>query len=171
MRREKQSPDMAGSQIDIKIDDVRWKRLPEVKAFIRNMLEMSQGEATTPDNFELSIVLTSDAAVQELNRDYRGKDHPTNVLSFPGYEDASLLPGQPLALGDIILAYETLDNEAKAQGKTFRQHLAHLLIHGFLHLLGYTHETDSDAQLMESMETNIMKRAGFPDPYQQENGR
>ncbi len=169
MQREKQTRNMAGSLIDIRIDDDRWNRLLQVEALIRDVLKMAQDEAKAPANFELSIVLTSDAAMQKLNREFRGRDSPTNVLSFPGYDGAPLLPGQPAHLGDIVLAFETLVREAGAQGKSPEQHLAHLLIHGFLHLLGYTHANDSDARRMEAAERKIMHGAGFPDPYMQEH--
>ena len=169
MRRERQNADMPGSQIDICIRDENWRQIPGPERFIRKIITAAQGLCETPEAFEMSIVLDSDLAVQALNRDFRGKDAPTNVLSFPGYDGAALLPGQPAPLGDIILAHETLTREAGAQGKSLEQHLAHLLIHGFLHLLGYTHENDSEARIMEAKERAIMQQLGFPDPYIEEH--
>ena len=113
---------------------------------------------------EISLVLADDDFVHILNRDYRGKDKPTNVLSF---ENADKPPqGQPWLAGDIIIAYQTVLKEAKDQDKTFCAHLAHLLIHGTLHLQGYDHLNARQAKKMESLETKIMKNLGYQDPYQ-----
>lgn len=125
--------------------------------------------ATWPDDegpAELSIVLADDALVQQLNRDYRGKDKPTNVLSFalteaeePEAEDA------PTLLGDVILAWETVAREAAEQDKPVSDHLSHLVVHGVLHLLGYDHEVDEDAEEMEGLEIEVLKTLGIADPY------
>ena len=113
---------------------------------------------------ELSLVFTDNAKVQGLNAKWRGKDKPTNVLSFPSI---ALKPGDtpPPVLGDIILAFETVSEEAIAENKTFENHISHLLLHGFLHLLGYDHESDDDADLMEGIETRILAALAIPDPY------
>ena len=112
---------------------------------------------------EVSVVLADDDFVHILNRDYRGKDCPTNVLSF---ENTVKPPkGQPWMAGDIIVAYQTVVREARAQGKSFAAHLAHLLIHGTLHLQGYDHLTDRQAKSMESLEIKIMERLGYDNPY------
>lgn len=105
---------------------------------------------------EVTIVLATDAFVRKLNRDFRGKDKPTNVLSFPGVGDY---------LGDIILARQTIEREAKTQGKTPRDHTIHLIIHGLLHLLGYDHERPKQAQNMEALEIKILKKLGINNPY------
>ena len=159
---------MAKSQIDVQIDKIGWARLCAPERFVQRIITAAQEATEPPADFELSIVLATDAAVQRLNREYRGKDSPTNVLSFPGYEGAPLMPGQRPHLGDIFLAAGTVQREAKAQGKTLEQHLAHLLVHGFLHLLGYTHDDDSNARHMEEQEKTIMQKLGFSDPYMQE---
>jgi len=109
-------------------------------------------------------VLTDDSTIRTLNRDWRGKNAPTNVLSFPAAAPGKGRPGSPY-IGDIVIAYETVAREAKAQDKPFRHHLAHLAIHGFLHLHGYDHENDRDAQKMERLERKILKRLAVPDPY------
>jgi probable rRNA maturation factor len=106
---------------------------------------------------ELSILFTDDAHIQELNRDYRGVDKPTNVLSFPQASG-------PL-LGDIVLAYETVLNEAALAGKPFRAHMGHLIVHGFLHLLGLDHVAESEAEEMEALERAALARMGIADPY------
>jgi probable rRNA maturation factor len=120
--------------------------------------------------FELGLTLDTDAGMRHLNRDYRGKDKPTNVLSFAAL-DAGLPPkgvpaDYPWALGDVILALQTVRAEAKAQGKTLSQHTCHLVVHGVLHLLGYDHENERDARAMEKLEREILAEFGWPDPYQ-----
>ncbi len=112
---------------------------------------------------ELSVLLSDDDAVRALNRDWRGKDTPTNVLSFPA--DTPDLPGMPRLLGDIVLARETVVREAVAQNKTVEAHLMHLAVHGFLHLLGYDHETPSEAEEMEAREIEILATLDVANPY------
>ena len=125
---------------------------------------------------EMSLVLADDALVQTLNRDYRDKDKPTNVLSFALLDDLDDTDestddvlardeGMPILIGDVILAFETVQREAREQGKSFGNHLTHLVIHGVLHLLGYDHQSDPDADRMERLETSILARMGIADPY------
>jgi probable rRNA maturation factor len=111
---------------------------------------------------ELSIVLTDDAEQRVLNRDWRGIDKSTNVLSFPQIEPFGPVSGM---LGDIILARETLEHEAGEMGISFADHFTHLVVHGFLHLLGYDHMDDDEALAMESLETQILASLGVADPY------
>ncbi len=111
----------------------------------------------------LSVVLASDAAVRAENAAWRGKDAPTNVLSFPACGPA--VPGEPPHLGDLMLAGETVAAEARAEGKPLDHHVLHLLVHGLLHLLGHDHERDAEAERMEALETVILARLGVPDPY------
>jgi probable rRNA maturation factor len=111
---------------------------------------------------ELSVLLTDDAGQRELNRQWRGIDKSTNVLSFPQIEPFGPVSG---LLGDISLARETLEREAQDMGITFGDHLAHLVVHGVLHLLGYDHVEDADALVMEPLETQILARLGIADPY------
>jgi probable rRNA maturation factor len=117
-----------------------------------------------PD-LELSLVLTGDAEQRRLNRRYRGRDEPTNVLSFPSGEAAGPARGAPLLLGDVVLACETLAREAAEQRTPFADHLRHLVVHGVLHLLGYDHVEEGEARRMEALETAILRRLGIPDPY------
>jgi probable rRNA maturation factor len=121
---------------------------------------------------EMSLVLADDALVQTLNRDYRDKDKPTNVLSFALLDDLEDTDdvlardeGMPILIGDVILAFETVQREAREQGKSIEDHLTHLVIHGVLHLLGYDHQSDPDADRMERLETSILARMGIADPY------
>jgi probable rRNA maturation factor len=111
---------------------------------------------------ELSILLTDDAEQRELNRQWRGKDSSTNVLSFPQIEPFGPVTG---LIGDIILARETVEREASEQGITFEAHFTHLVVHGFLHILGYDHLDDAEATRMESLETQILASMGIDDPY------
>ena len=108
-------------------------------------------------------MLTDDAQIQELNRNWRGKDKPTNVLSFPAPEQ----PGAtgPRHLGDIALAYETLVRESEEESKELAHHFAHLIVHGVLHLLGYDHEVEAEAEIMEGLEVKALATLGIADPY------
>ncbi|MDB2682635.1 rRNA maturation RNase YbeY [Alphaproteobacteria bacterium] len=122
---------------------------------------------TEREAFELTVTLSDDAAVRILNRDHRGKDKPTNVLSFPAYDPNEPHPeGLPVHLGDIVLAYETIEREAEEQSKRFEDHVIHLLVHGLLHLFGHDHEEDGEAEAMESLEIEILERLGIKNPYQ-----
>ena len=120
------------------------------------LLETKSGK--TKNNFEIAVVLADDEFVKSLNSQYRGKNKPTNVLSFPAEGDEG-------ELGDIILALQTIEKEAKEQGKSFRSHATHLLVHGFLHLLGYDHINDKDAENMEKMEIKILGKLAIANPY------
>jgi probable rRNA maturation factor len=122
-------------------------------------------------SIELGIILESDQEIQKLNKQFRFKDRPTNVLSFPLHE---LKPGQDIEnisqddhiyLGDIILAYETFMQEIVLQAKPFINHFTHLLIHSTLHLLGYDHENDEEADIMEALEVEILNCLNIPSPY------
>ncbi len=113
---------------------------------------------------EISVHLCNDAEMATLNQTYRGKQGPTNVLSFAPVMDEASRDGEHL-LGDIVLSYETLTGEAVAQAKSFEAHLAHLLVHGLLHLLGYDHQEDAEATLMESHEIKLLATMGYANPY------
>jgi probable rRNA maturation factor len=114
----------------------------------------------------LGIVLTDDAEQRALNRTYRGKDSPTNVLSFAMTDpDEPSPPGAPILLGDVVLAFETVAREAAEQRKTLPDHLRHLVVHGVLHLLGFDHESDAEAASMEAREVEILAALGVPAPY------
>jgi probable rRNA maturation factor len=125
---------------------------------------------TTPAAIEISIRLTSDAEVQTLNRQYRGQDKPTNVLSFPMVQpdlidSLSNTDDGEVLLGDIVLAYETCAREAAERDVPLQDHATHLIVHGVLHLLGYDHMTDADAEAMEAVEQSVMAALGLHDPY------
>jgi probable rRNA maturation factor len=116
---------------------------------------------------ELAVMLTDDAGIRTLNSNWRGIDKPTNVLSFPALPPSGPSgPGDaPRMLGDIAIAYQTTRQEADDEQKPFDHHLSHLAIHGFLHLIGYDHEQDDDAEDMETLEREILAQLGIPDPY------
>jgi len=124
-----------------------------------------------PAVVEMGVTLGDDALVHSLNRDHRGRDKPTNVLSFPQHADLAGLPATagddapPLALGDVVLALETVVREAKAQGLPAAAHISHLVVHGTLHLLGHDHEGEAEALGMEALERRIVEGLGFADPY------
>jgi probable rRNA maturation factor len=111
----------------------------------------------------VGVILSDDAEQRRLNREYRGKDAPTNVLSFPIGDAAP--GGGPVMLGDVVLAFETVAREAGEQDKPLADHLRHLVVHGVLHLLGFDHETDAEAEVMEAHEREILAGLGVPDPY------
>ncbi|MGH7036620.1 MAG: rRNA maturation RNase YbeY [Stellaceae bacterium] len=124
--------------------------------------------AGVPGEIELSLVLTDDAEQRSLNRRYRGRDRPTNVLSFPAAGAAPAGPSAPpWLLGDVVLACETIAREAAAQQKPFADHLRHLVVHGVLHLLGYDHAEEREARRMEALESAVLHRLGVPDPYRE----
>jgi probable rRNA maturation factor len=116
---------------------------------------------------ELAIMLTDDAGIRTLNSNWRGIDKPTNVLSFPALQPSGPRgpDDAPRMLGDIAIAYETTRSEADEEQKPFDHHLSHLAVHGFLHLIGYDHEKDDDAEAMEALEREILSQLGIPDPY------
>lgn len=145
-----------------------WQNEPDADAVIQRAIAAA-AESIDDDvgEAELAVMLTDDPGIRTLNNNWRGIDKPTNVLSFPALQpEGARKPGDaPRMLGDIAIAYETTRREADAEGKPFEHHLSHLAIHGFLHLIGYDHENDVDAEEMESLETEILERLGIPDPY------
>jgi probable rRNA maturation factor len=153
---------MATPSIDIVRESSLWQGQPDTDVTLRRAISQAAADVSTK-GAELAIVLTDDSRIRALNRTWRGIDKPTNVLSFPAKEPRP--GGAPVLLGDIVIAYETTAREALAEGKSFLHHLAHLTVHGFLHLHGYDHETDDEAQVMESLERVVLSRIGVPDPF------
>jgi probable rRNA maturation factor len=155
-------------EIDLAVEDARWETaIPGLEALVARAVEA--GLAIAPEKPDgpvaVSVLLTDDAAVQDLNRTWRGKDKPTNVLSFPAApqprHDEAATP-----LGDVVLAYETLVRESAEQSKPLQNHLAHLLVHGTLHCLGQDHEIgEAEADAMEALEVAALATLGIPDPY------
>lgn len=153
------------TEIDILVEAPVWERVPDLEPQIRKAVEaaLTAESASTTASRTVSILLADDGGIQELNRQWRGKDKPTNVLSFP----ALPMPGgvSDPSLGDIALAYETCAREAEDEGKALSDHVMHLVVHGILHLLGYDHDTDHDAEVMEAREVAILATLGIADPY------
>jgi probable rRNA maturation factor len=151
-----------------------WQSEPDSEAVIdrairtaAEMVDAGIGEA------ELAVMLTDDDGIRTLNANWRGIDKPTNVLSFPALPPTggSGPDEAPRMLGDIAIAYQTTRAEADDEQKPFDHHLSHLAVHGFLHLLGYDHEEDADAEAMETLETEILAQLGIPDPYADRDGK
>ena len=149
----------------ISVEDNAWTAVPDVEWHVYTAAEaaFAAAGATVEEVTEVSIALVDDATIRELNRNWRGKDAPTDVLSFPAMPIA--VPGAPALLGDIAVAFETTARDAAAEGKTLADHLAHLVAHGMLHLLGYDHLKAAEAERMESTERAILKGLGIADPY------
>jgi len=141
-------------QIDVQVRDKHfYLKSLYIKNFCKGVIAYAW--AGRPDA-EVSVVLADDDFVHDLNKQYRGQDKPTNVLSFEN---------EGIQAGDIVVAYGVLSREAKEMNKPFLTHLAHLLVHGTLHLQGYDHLTDKQAQKMEKLESKLLKEMGYPDPY------
>ena len=143
--------------IDVEIEDEAWTAaLPDATTLAVRAAEAALAGAPG----DVAVLLTDDNAVARLNTDFRGKTGPTNVLSFPA------TPSARPHLGDIALAYGVCAREAAEQGKSLDHHLMHLVAHGVLHLVGYDHETDAEAETMEALERQLMQGLGAPDPYE-----
>lgn len=151
--------------LDVAVEDGDWSALGDAEALARRAVEAALGVASDAPRgpVEVSLLLTDDAGVRALNAAWRDKDKPTNVLSFPAPAQPGV-PG-PRHLGDIALAFETLEREARDEGKTMADHAAHLIVHGTLHLLGYDHESTGEAEIMEALEVNALKSLSIADPY------
>jgi probable rRNA maturation factor len=149
--------------LDIIVDSPLWNSVAGLKPTLRRAIKAAALPTKVAES-ELAIVLTDDDAIRELNRQWRGRDEPTNVLSFPT-NDARTQCSGPRLLGDVVIAYETTTREAQAQGLPLNHHLAHLAVHGYLHLLGYDHESDKEAEIMERLEREILASLDVPDPY------
>ena len=143
--------------IEVEVEDEAWREVAEVEAVVTRAAEATFEPSSS--GRAVAILLTDDATVRDLNARFRGRDAPTNVLSFPAPRSA--LPH----LGDIALAHGVCAREAAAQGKTLAAHLSHLVVHGALHLLGYDHEADGEAQAMEELERAVLAGLGIADPY------
>jgi probable rRNA maturation factor len=168
MTEETSNADAA--DVAVNLDNPAWESaLSNVNALVEQSARAALGAVELPVGpLEISFLLSDDATVQDLNKRYRDQDKATNVLSFAALdatEEEFRPPEEPLLLGDVIFALETIQREASAQGKALSDHLSHLTIHGVLHLLGYDHISDEDAVEMESLETEILKGLGIENPY------
>jgi probable rRNA maturation factor len=160
--------------VDCVVEDDRWGDIAALAQLATDATLERLG--LEPSVFEISLLACDDARIAALNADFRAKPTATNVLSWPSEERGaaidgemplSLQPGPDAELGDIAIAYDTCAREANEAGKPLRDHTLHLLVHGTLHLLGFDHERDRDATLMEGLETEILGKMGIPDPYRE----
>lgn len=166
---EEEPPPRWRLQLELIEDDGDWQTFGEIDGLVAAVQRVLANAPELPaaGSASAAIALSSDAAVRRLNAAYRGKDAPTNVLSFPAPPESSM-PGAaevPRALGDVVLAVETVLAEAAAAGIPPTHHFQHLLIHGVLHLIGFDHLNDADAEAMETLETTLLARLGIVDPY------
>jgi probable rRNA maturation factor len=147
--------------LDISIDDKDWNTVPNLRKLARNAIA-----AALPDkNVSLSLLFTSDAKILEINRQWRSKAMATNVLSFPVSAEMPAPKGEPRPLGDIVLAFGIISQEAGEQKKPIAHHVTHLIVHGVLHLLGYDHDNDGEAEAMEAREIAVLAGLGMENPY------
>jgi probable rRNA maturation factor len=158
-------PAISGPSLDIRMQSRKWREIGDLRP--RILAAVDAGLALAPvkplPGAELSLLLTDDKRIRIVNRDWRGFDKATNVLSFPA-APPERIASSPV-IGDIVIALETVAREAEAEEKPFGDHLSHLVIHGLLHLLGEDHETEAEAQRMEALETAALARLGIADPY------
>lgn len=154
-------PDKSTPIIDVLTESPLWEKEPRAVETVERAIAAAAQAIDSPLG-EVVVMLADDETIRRLNRDWRKIDKPTNVLSFPASKTSGI---EPVMLGDIVIAYETLTRECDAEDRVFLNHLAHLAVHGFLHLMGYDHQNDSDAEAMEQLETAILARLDMPDPY------
>jgi probable rRNA maturation factor len=156
-----------GPAVDVLIESVVWQALPDAEDIARRAIAFAAAAKATSHHqrAELSVLLCDDDIIAGLNARWRGQERPTNVLSFPAPALPGAAPDGLVPLGDIAIAYETVVREAGEQGKAVADHLSHLVVHGFLHLLGYDHHMDGEAEHMERLERDILARIGIADPY------
>ena len=153
-------------ELDLMVEAGAWPPEDRLEALARRAVGAAFAEAgaVARSPVELSLVFTDDAHIRALNAQWRGKDKPTNVLSFPAFPGQAKASLPPL-LGDIVLAWETVSREAELEDRPLDHHIAHLIVHGLLHLLGHDHEVEDEAETMESLERAALARLAIPDPY------
>lgn len=154
----------AASPVDAVIEDARWEALGLPALAGRAAAAALAAAGLDPAAEEIALLAADDARIAELNAAWRGKEGPTNVLSWPAAE-APAAPGEPRFLGDLALAWETCAAEAAAAGISPADHVTHLVVHGVLHLLGHDHEDDAEAEAMEALERKVLASLGVADPY------
>lgn len=153
--------------VSIDVEDEAWAALPGLEPLTETAVAAAlAGAGHASLGCEVAVLFTDDNAIAAMNAEWRSKDRPTNVLSFPTPEGMPVPEGELRPLGDIVLAHGVISREAAEQGKTLRDHTTHLIVHGTLHLLGFDHEADDEAEEMEALETRILKGLGISDPYE-----
>lgn len=151
-------------EIALSIEDNRWNKIPDLQNLCERAVSAAVKNIDLRPFAELSIAFIDDTHMQNLNKKYRQKDKPTNVLSFP----ATPIDGFAPLLGDIVLAYDTLETEAETANISLEDHLTHLVMHGFYHLQGYDHQNDQDAKIMEALEIKALSHLDIANPYARE---
>jgi len=155
--------------VSINVENECWAAEPDLSELAHTAVHAAlTGAAWEKPDWDVAVLFTDNAAMAEINAEWRGKDMPTNVLSFPTDDSMPVPEGEPRLLGDLVLAYGVIAREAAEHGKTLRDHTTHLIVHGTLHLLGFDHETDEEAEEMEALETRILKGLGISDPYERD---
>jgi probable rRNA maturation factor len=163
--------------IECNVEDERWQDALSVHDFelalqaIEHILPQDHAICRMNKPYEVSLTLCDDTSIQNINKEWRDKDKATNVLSFPQFDDfleeTGMIPdGVNVPIGDIFIAYDTVKQESVTQDKTFKDHALHMFIHGFLHLLGYDHIENDEAEIMEALEITILGRINIANPYQ-----
>ncbi len=153
------------------IEEGNWPDEAALEALVSSVFRAVEAELTLSPKHpsEVSLLFSDDATIQGINAEWRAKDKPTNVLSFPAFPLKPGMAPKPL-LGDIVFAFETVEREASEEQKPFENHLSHLVAHGLLHLFGYDHESDEEGEEMEALERKILARLAIPDPYAVSDG-
>lgn len=155
--------------VSIEVEDEAWSALADLDAITqRAVLAALEAGADLDGEAEINVLFTDDPSIASINAEWRGKDYATNVLSFPAPDNMPVPEGEARPLGDIVLGSGIVAREAQEQGKSLHDHTVHLIVHGTLHLLGYDHVDDDEAEKMERLETDILKGLGIPDPYERQ---
>lgn len=168
--------------VDLNVEELGWNAFPLADLAEQSASAALGARGLRADGFEISLLACDDARIADLNRQFRGKPLATNVLSWPAFELAPETPGAPpllpptgptegrILLGDVAIALQTVSAEADAAGIPLKNHVLHLILHGCLHLLGYDHVTDADAEVMETIERRVLTSLDVPDPYDDRRG-
>ncbi len=169
-----QIPQKLKPTIEISVQYPEWEKLGDIYNIIKLTAKTALNSAILPKicidrDLEISVVLANDDLVQILNREYRQKDKPTNILTFATLDSEEIPTSGVLNLGDIILSYETMERESQEKGTFMLDHIKHLTVHGVLHLLGYDHQTEDEANDMETLEIRILEQLGVQNPYTEMN--
>ena len=156
--------------IDVSVQDPEWENISDIEQLIKTVVTTTLGHVIMPRevedrDLEISIVLANDDLVHVLNREYRDNNKPTNVLTFANLDGDDIPTEGVLNLGDVILSFQTIEREAQEQGKFPLDHIKHLTVHGVLHLLGYDHQNDDEANDMETLEIRVLEQLGVQNPY------
>jgi probable rRNA maturation factor len=155
-------------RIALEIEDPRWsEHLPDAPTLIETAVSLAlAGVDAGGRPIEVGVRLVDDGTIQALNRDWRGKDKPTNALSFPMGDPGPVIDADfPWLIGDIVMSYDTMLAESERDGKPMAHHVAHLAVHAALHLIGHDHEDEAEAEAMEGLEVALLAGLGIPDPY------